>query len=428
MEVVEIRVKAKGLWLRSSIEPDVPCRVKGDPDRLRQVIINLLGNSIKFTDQGGLEVRVSNDRDDNRPGSLCFAIADTGIGIPANKLETIFDSFSQVDASTTRKYGGTGLGLAISKQLVELMGGSIHVKSKLGAGSTFSFTVKLAVMDDQSERVSALETARSSLSELKTLASGLHILLADDAEDNRLLMLAYMKGIRSTVDIAENGDVAVRKFRSGRYDIVLMDVEMPVMDGFAATRAIRDLEQKSGAAPTPVLALTAHAFADMARKGKEAGFTDILTKPLRNVTLLEALVKYGFHGRAAGLSRGPVAQFKPDELNPGNAQVEKEQEENEREPVKIRIQEGMEDVVPGYLAKRRAEIVLYNEAMNCGDLDTIRKLAHKMKGTGSGYGFPALTAFGADIERDAIQRDSPGLRIKIGKLKQYVDRIELEYS
>ena len=281
LEVVEVRATAKGLSLSQTMGPGVPHYLIGDPNRLRQMIINLLGNSIKFTDQGGLEVKVELDPENSEPGRLRFAITDTGIGIPEDKLGLIFESFSQADSSTTRKYGGTGLGLTISKQLVELMDGRIWVESEVGVGSTFFFTARFQVQDDQTERTAepGLQNAQASVAELEAMAAGLRILLVDDSEDNRVLILSYLKGTQSgrtdsTIDIAENGLIAVGMFQTGRYDAVLMDVEMPVMDGYQATREIRRIEKETGAAPTPVLALTAHAFADMAVKGYEAGFTE----------------------------------------------------------------------------------------------------------------------------------------------------------
>ena len=398
MEVVEGRVTAKGLSLRQVIAPGVPVHLVGDPNRLRQILINLLGNSIKFTEHGGLEVRVDLDPDDNRPGRLRFGISDTGIGIPADKMGLIFESFSQADSSTTRNYGGTGLGLTISKQLVELMDGRIWVESQVGVGSTFFFTTGFQVSENRFEKATPDKTQPAqSIEEMEALLSGLRILLADDSEDNRYLIRSYLKRSQAVVEIAENGEIAVRMFRSGHYDVVLMDVEMPGMDGYQATREIRRFEKETGSAATPVLALTAHAFAEMAVRGQEAGFTALLTKPIRKVTLLEALVQHG--GRTTASATGALS-----------------------ERAVIQVDEGMEDVVPGYLEKRRAEVPIYAAALARDDFDSIKKLAHKMKGTGSGYGFPLLTGSGwSDREsrhrerRRAVARISEPARTLSGK-------------
>jgi len=440
MEVVEGRARTKGLSLRQTIAPEVPVHLIGDPNRLRQIIINLLGNSIKFTDKGGLEVRVECDPDDSRAGllpgqsRLRFGISDTGIGIPEDKLGLIFESFSQADSSTTRRYGGTGLGLAISKQLVELMDGHIWVESKVGVGSTFFFTAGFQVQENPIEQDQKAQTARP-IEELEELVSGLRILLADDSEDNRYLIRSYLKRTSVVVEIAENGEMAARMFREGHYDIVLMDVEMPVMDGYQATGEIRRFEKETGSPATPVLALTAHAFAEMAVRGAEAGFTALLTKPIRKVTLLEALAEHG--KKNAGVATGAAENVALSRTRPtiaasplvkttsgtGTAEVPETLVRN-----MIQVEEGMEDVVPGYLEKRRAEVPVYAEALARDDFDSIKRLAHKMRGTGSGYGFPVLTELGSAMEKAAIGGDSAQIRESLQQFAQYLDSIELKYS
>jgi signal transduction histidine kinase/CheY-like chemotaxis protein len=391
IEVVEGRAKAKGLALGKTIAPGVPVYLFGDPNRLRQVMINLLGNSIKFTEKGALHVTVDRDPEDECPGCLRFAVSDTGIGIPPDKLSAVFESFTQADSSTTRKYGGTGLGLTISKQLVELMSGRIWVESTVGVGSSFFFTAKLAVQADQTERSNAHKIAAHA--DAASLAPGMRILMADDSEDNRFLILSYLNKTGSAIDIAEDGEIAVSLFRSNKYDVVLMDAEMPVMDGFTATRNIRLFEAETGAAATPVLALTAHAFADASEKAFEAGFTELLTKPIRKAVLLEALAKYNKH---------PA-------------------------PPTVLVEEGMEDVVPGYLEKRRAEVPVYRRALADANFEEIRRLAHKTKGTGTGYGFPVLTELAAVLEKAAERGDAEQIRIKTEELAGYLASVELEY-
>ncbi len=404
MEVIDGRAKAKGLGLEQHIAAGVPVYLTGDPNRLRQVIINLLGNSIKFTEQGRLEVRVEQDPEDARPGCLRFAVADTGIGIPEEKLGAVFESFTQADSSTTRKYGGTGLGLTISRQLVELMGGRIWVESEVGVGSTFFFTVKLGVQEDQSARAAVPAEARLS----KAAPEGLRILLADDAGDNRFLILSYLKQSNCPIEIAINGREAVDKFRAGRFDVVLMDVEMPVMDGYAATREIRRHEREAGMAATPVVALTAHAFADMAEKSREAGFTAHLTKPIRKATLLGVLAGYSGAPRAVEEPPAPPADEPADGLV-------------------VRVEQDMADVVPAYLDKRRKDIEAYRRALEDGDFEALRMMGHKMKGTGGGYGFPVLTEIGGAIEQAALRKDAGSIAVDVDRLAWYVDNVKLVY-
>jgi signal transduction histidine kinase/DNA-binding response OmpR family regulator len=384
-EVIEIRATQKGLQLFREVAPQAPSYVVGDPNRLRQVLINLLGNSLKFTEQGSLTVRVEPDSEE---GCLRFAVVDTGIGIPPEKLGRIFESFAQADSSTTRKYGGTGLGLNISKRIVERMGGRIWVESKPGEGSIFFFTVNLP-----SGKQPPVQPVPASAN-LEESPAGLRILLVDDSEDNRFLFLSYLKNATCVVDLAEDGSIAVELFRRGQYDVVLMDVEMPVMDGYTATREIRKMEASAKAAPTPVLALTAHALSDMASKARQAGFTSFLIKPIRRATLLAALAPYARQAQRFVVS----------------------------------VDAGIADIVPGYLEKRRAEIAKYRAALAAGNFDEIRMLGHKLKGTGAGYGFPALTEMGARLEEQALAGNALALRGNIEALAQYVNSVQLEFK
>jgi len=409
MEVVDGRAKAKNLALKRHIAPGIPVYLMGDPNRLRQVMINLLGNSIKFTEQGYLEVRVEQDPEDSRPGCLRFAVSDTGIGIPQDKLGSLFQSFTQADSSTTRKYGGTGLGLSISRQLVELMGGGIWVESQVGKGSTFFFTVKLGVHEDQSERT-PIEVAQLSTAGLERSLDGLRILLADDSGDNRFLILSYLKSSNCSIEIAKDGQEALDKFRTGRFDIVLMDVEMPVMNGYMATREIRRYEQDASKPAAPVLALTAHAFADMAEKSREAGFTAFLTKPIRRTTLIEAIASHTGRSHSPGECPAPPPSA---EANDG---------------LIVQVEAGMEDVVPGYLEKRRKDVQTYRQALANADFDAVRMLGHKMKGTGSGYGFPLLTEIGSAIEQAALRKDTGSIAADVDRLAEYVENVKLNYS
>jgi signal transduction histidine kinase/CheY-like chemotaxis protein/HPt (histidine-containing phosphotransfer) domain-containing protein len=395
LEVVEVRASAKGLSLRQMVGPDVPLQLIGDPNRLRQVLINLLGNSIKFTEEGSLEVRVEQAPDDPSPGHLRFAVTDTGIGIPADKLSSVFESFSQADTSTTRKYGGTGLGLTISKDLVALMQGRMWVESTVGVGSTFYFTARLGIQTAPAEKPNPIPAQPGPDGPLHARSTtGMRILLADDSEDNRFLIRAFLKNSRCDIDIAVNGEEAVDLFRRNAYHVVLMDVEMPLMDGYMATRAIREFEAAESRSATPVLALTAHAFADISERGMEAGFTEILTKPIRISTLLDAL------GRFAP---------QPDSI-------------------KIQVEEGMEDVVPGYLEKRRAEVPVYRAALAAGDLTAIRNMGHRMKGTGGGYGFQALTDLGSALEKAAVAGDTETIARNLDEFSRYIGAVELEYK
>lgn len=416
MEVVEGRARAKRLSLLSAIDPSVPVHLVGDPNRLRQVLINLIGNSIKFTDRGQIELRVSRDPKSDRAGRLQFAVSDTGIGIPESKVGLLFESFTQADTSTTRKYGGTGLGLSISKQLVDLMGGQMWVESQLGMGSTFFFTAEFPVCDGSSA-VAQPSPAQILEADLEATVSGLRILLADDSEDNRFLMFSYLHHLDCAIEIAPDGETAVQRFRSRRFDVVLMDNEMPVMDGHTACREIRRYEHENNLPPTPVLILTAHSVAAFATESLNAGFTGHLTKPIRKTTLLEALA------RCARPDQSRIGKTVP--LPPAGTASQVHGSPSGR--IRVQVGKSMEESVPRYLEKRHSEIARYDEALRSGDFDTICTLGHNMKGTGFGYGFESLTSLGAAIERAARSRDAEGVRAAVAEVVRFLDNVEVEY-
>jgi len=286
-KILTAKAHEKGLELICRVAPDVHSFRIGDPTRLRQIFINLLGTAIKFTEQGEVVLEVANSDD---PTVLKFCVQDTGIGIPEDKQQSIFDSFSQVDTSTTRKFGGTGLGLTICKRLVELMDGRIWIESEEGKGTRFYFTTRFPVTDQLPESIATpvRDLKPKSRPEEITLPS-LHILMAEDIVSNQKVMKLYLKDTPVKMDIAENGKIAVEKFTGNTYDVVLMDIEMPEMDGLAATRAIRKWEKENNKVETPVIALTAHAFDEHMKKCFDAGCNGFLPKPLKKRDLLAAL-------------------------------------------------------------------------------------------------------------------------------------------
>ncbi|WP_459865713.1 ATP-binding protein [Endothiovibrio diazotrophicus] len=287
VEMLGVHAHNKELTVRGELAPDLPRWVKGDASRLRQILINLVGNAVKFTEEGevALEVAPVEWKEAHGLWWVRATVSDTGPGIPEEKLERIFDAFSQADPSITRRHGGTGLGLAIARRLTELMGGSLSVESRPGEGSIF--TVQLP-----------LEAAASPVAETVPRAAaaetggGGRILLAEDSEDNRLLVEAFLHATPYSVDWAADGRQAVERFVRGGYDLVLMDIQMPLLDGYGATREIRRWEREQGLPHTPILALTAHAFAQDHDESREAGCDDHLTKPIKKRVLLEALARH----------------------------------------------------------------------------------------------------------------------------------------
>lgn len=281
------KADAKSIRFDFQIFPDVDVYVKTDPVRLRQIIYNLVGNAIKFTDSGGVEVSISTGIE---PDEITIKISDTGVGIPENKLSNIFEKFTQADASTTRKFGGTGLGLSIVRSLVQMMGGVITVESREGVGSTFS--VRLPVQH-YVPTVAAPIAVLPSIPVKKDLPRNqkMRVLLADDVRENRMVAELYLRSMGLDCDIATNGQEVVDKYRLGQYDLVLMDIQMPIKDGVEAMKEIREF-QKNRSLIVPIIALTAFASkADNDRFMKE-GFDSYLTKPLLKKTFEEALRPY----------------------------------------------------------------------------------------------------------------------------------------
>jgi CheY-like chemotaxis protein len=269
----------KPILLDCSLPAGLPERVVGDPVRLRQLLVNLLNNAVKFTERGRVDLAVSLlDVEADGALRLRFDVHDTGIGIAREHLDSVFDAFTQADASTTRRHGGSGLGLAIAKELVELMGGRLGVDSRPGVGSTFWFELSMQPADGVPEAEPApAEPEDDSLSA--------RVLLAEDDAVNQMVVEAMLTRLGCEVEVAEDGAAACTAAALGRYDMILMDCHMPVMDGFEATRQIRDDEAQRHAARTPIVALTADALEGDRERCLAAGMDDYITKPVSSATL-----------------------------------------------------------------------------------------------------------------------------------------------
>ena len=279
-----IKIQEKGLELRLNVDTGVPTALVGDALRLGQVITNLVNNAVKFTEKGEISVAVQKVADAPEGVVLRFSITDTGIGLTEEQRKKLFSAFAQADASTTRKYGGTGLGLTISKNLVELMGGSIGVASQPGVGSTFFFTGQFGVQKEQPRLLQNTGAASNS-----AVLKGTHLLLAEDNPVNQELALEILQNVGITVDVANNGAEALEKLQHTRYDGILMDCQMPVMDGYEASRQIR---RDARFASLPILAMTANAMAGDKAKCLAAGMNDHIAKPIDIPQLLRTLVQW----------------------------------------------------------------------------------------------------------------------------------------
>ena len=250
----------------------------GDPARIRQVLINLVSNALKFTDQGGARITARRVR-----GDLHLAVEDTGIGMPPEVVEKLFGKFVQADTSTTRRFGGTGLGLAICRELVELMGGTVRAESLVGKGSRLSLALKLPRVGEAQRRHAQPADAAAPME------SGLRVLAAEDNSVNQLVLKTLMDQFGIDVEIVANGALAVEAWARGPFDIILMDVQMPVMDGPTAARQIRERERTEGRARIPIIALTANALSHQRSEYLAAGMDDVVAKPLQIEALLDAM-------------------------------------------------------------------------------------------------------------------------------------------
>jgi len=287
VKILDLNAKNKGIRIVNCIDSEVPDDIVGDPGRLRQVLTNLIGNAVKFSERGMVTILVSfAEKLSSETICLLFTVKDEGLGIAHDKLKQIFEPFSQAGLSTHAKYGGTGLGLSISKNLVEMMGGTIQAESVEGRGSTFYFTANFGL----NGKLNQLET-RDQSQALPTIGK-LNILVGEDDEINQLLVVKILRNRGHQVEVAENGFQAIEKLKDGDYDLVFMDVRMPVMDGIEATQAIRRGDAGQDKAGIIVVALTAYALKGDRERCLAAGMDDYLSKPIKADELYGLLKSY----------------------------------------------------------------------------------------------------------------------------------------
>jgi signal transduction histidine kinase/HPt (histidine-containing phosphotransfer) domain-containing protein len=365
MKPLALVATRKGLRLTWEIAPQTPPVVVGDPVRLRQVITNLAGNAVKFTSRGTVTLRVQGESPSDGALACLFSVADTGIGIPAEQQAAIFAPFRQGDSSTARHYGGTGLGLPISARLVTLMGGRIWLESTPGQGTTFHFTVRLGVAAEQPleapRRVAATDAAAVSrgAGDLRPLS----VLLVEDNAVNRRLAEIVLSRRGHTVVAADTAPEALRALTERYFDLVLMDLQLPGMDGIGATRAIRAAEQDSGRR-VPVLALTAHALPGVREQCLEAGMDGYLTKPLKPAELLQEVERLGLlrPGAAAApaVSRDPDRWTLLEEVG-GDAQL-------------------LEEICGLFARESAGQMQALRAAIDQGDSSSFARAAHTLRG------------------------------------------------
>jgi len=549
----------KQIELTNEIDSQAPRFLTGDPNRLKQIIVNLIGNAIKFTDSGEINLHcgLSSEpivQDDQNPVNLIFSVSDTGIGIPPDRSEAIFERFVQADSSTTRKYGGTGLGLTICKELVALMGGQLWMESEMGKGSRFLFTVSLKsapsmkkkthtgienlqgqhvlIIDDnktnlmiikkmvetwgmvatladdgpsgismarqakekgkpfdlilldchmpnmdgfkvaqtikaesmlQSDAIMMLTSSEQRLNPERYRDSGIskclmkpvkkgellhailfikerpghvmteqpidnkppamvlapestrNILLVEDFIHNRILIQKHLEQLPVQVDIAENGAIAVEKFKRKPYDLVLMDIQMPVMDGFTATQMMREYEKENQTRRVPIIALTAHALKKEKEKCFQAGCDDHLSKPIKKKVFLDTVITY---------LKNSVSQ-KHEQPEPEDTPTKDTNQPDLKDA--IQVDKDFKAIVPLFIADVNTDMIKMKEHYKTGDYAKIARIAHTIKGAGGGYGLHRISELGELIETAAKSNAPEGLLVQLNRLENHLASMEIHY-
>ncbi len=428
VELMTVRAEEKGLALESKIDPDLPQYLRGDPGRLRQIILNLLSNAIKFTAEGMIELRIVMEEDIGDWVRLRFSVSDTGIGIPADKKESIFSPFIQADNSVTRKYGGTGLGLTISKQLAEMMGGAIGVESEKGKGSIFWFT---AIFEKQN--ADQIQESLKAIADIQKPAGAIlnkksRILLAEDNYTNQIVAVEMLKKIGyNGVDIAASGYEVLTALKSIEYDLVLMDCHMPELDGFEATRRIRNIKSEVLNPSIPIIAMTALAMKGDMHNALDAGMDDYLSKPVELHDLLKMLEKW--------LSQNPENLMENIDMNKiENNNSPSVEECSSLTPIfnkasflarlmgdeKLAVKIGK-----AFLADMPAQIEnLFNEISN-GDAVAAGHQAHKIRGASANVGGEAMRDAASALETSGASGDLESLKKLMPKLQHEFELLRL---
>jgi PAS domain S-box-containing protein len=395
IHLFETKIQEKNLQLIKKYDDKIPLVLSGDPVRLHQIILNLVSNAVKFTSEGKITISASLLNENEEKADIEFSVSDTGIGIPEDKMEHIFENFQQATSETARLYGGTGLGLAISKQLVESQGGRIIAKSKLGEGSTFSFILPFQKTDAEVELEKVIDV-------MTTKAHNLKILVVEDIALNQLLMKTLLDDFGFEHDIAENGKIAIEKLQSRSYDIILMDLHMPEMNGFEATLFIRNKMNSQ----IPIIALTADVTAADLNKCRAVGMNDYISKPLDERILYNKIIDLLNKPLLIQETSNPAGKSKFIDL----AYLKKRTKDNP---------ELMKEMIELYLKQTPPLIKQMKQGLHAKDWDAVYASAHKL--------IPSFSIMGIhqDFE-DAAKKiqEYSGTQQHLGEIQELVIRVE----
>jgi CheY-like chemotaxis protein/HPt (histidine-containing phosphotransfer) domain-containing protein len=416
--VLGVKAREKSISLDFEVPRSIPEEILSDPARLRQIVTNLVGNAIKFTEQGGVKVTLGFLPSSSRP-QLTVAVEDSGIGVAEEKLRSIFDPFVQADTSVTRRFGGTGLGLAISRRFAQALGGDIAVQSEVGKGSVFTVSVDtgpiegIKLLDPHEALHSGEQTSHDSRPQWHFPPA--RILVVDDGEENRELLRVVLNEMGVHMAGAENGQFGVEKALGENFDIILMDVQMPVMDGFTATRQLR-----LRGLQTPIIALTAHAMKGFQEEILSVGFSGYLTKPIDLDALIKMLADL-LGARPADADEAEKAVVRP-EVNRQARAVEVVAEP----PLVSRLPSSnprFRSIIEKFSRRLGEQLDAMTKAWNERNFDEIASLAHWLKGAGGTVGFDAFTEPAAKLEQFAKSKSTHQVEQTILELRRLADRV-----
>ena len=409
----------KNIHLKTMIDPDIPRFIMGDPARLRQILLNLTGNAIKFTSGGNVILQVHMDsRGQN--DTIHFAVKDSGIGISSEAQKHLFTAFSQADPSITRKFGGTGLGLAICQGLAEAMDSHIDVQSEEGKGSTFSFDLPFEPGDEEAGK----DGRASGRSAGQRRQGDIHILVVDDNDINRKVILGFLKKLNAATDTAATAEEAIEKIKNNPvYDIVLMDIELPGMNGDEATMTIRNLPDQK-AARTPIIALSGNTMDDDIRGFYAAGINSFVAKPIDPEKLYHAIdeiLKFGKKKEADNTENTPDETVKQDQTD--DSALDTVFDQLILDPLKDNLgAEQLVELLDSAIEKSREIVSLMQNAINENDLETVRARAHELKGMTGNFGLTELSKIAADVERHVKDKDDNALKALLSTLPDANER------
>jgi PAS domain S-box-containing protein len=413
LSILSVKAEQKGLLLDLHWDGPVPETIETDPTRFRQMVTNLVGNSIKFTEKGSVRLAARTAIIDGQ-SKLVVDVIDTGIGMKPEVLDRIFMPFAQADTSITRRFGGTGLGLSISRQIADALGGSLTVASEHGKGSTFTITINTGSLAGvpmvDPAKIDAARHAKKSVETVIRLPS-IRVLLVEDGASNRKLIMLVLGRAGATVDCAEDGQTGADKALAGNYDIVLMDMQMPIMDGYTAARLCRSRGLK-----TPIIALTAHAMRGDEEKCRAAGCTGFLTKPIDMDLLVRTIAEATGRGTTEP-EPAPVSMPVPNLPAPSpTARITSSLPQDDPE---------FSEIIVEFVERLHAQVGAMQQAWEKQDLAELASLAHWLKGSGGTAGFAALTDPARKLEQFAKNKEIEEISGAIQKLQSLVDQIDV---